>query len=146
MVLKAIKNSLKKNCQKKFYEKKTNSDKKKFQKFSEVPKFRHFPKVMCKTMFVMFRTHLVHWHLHLMQHLAQCNNCCYITKYHSCNLGYNYICTVSHMVGYCLYGTLLLRPRWTACPVQIRAHHRIDVYTDINNRYCSFIVVNSYPQ
>ena len=36
------------------------------------------------------------------------------------------------MVGYYLYETLLLRPRWTACPVQIRAHHHIDVYTDIN--------------
>ena len=40
---------------------------------------------------------------------------------------------LSHTVGYCLYGTLLLRPRWTACPVQIRAHHHIDVYIDINN-------------
>ena len=28
--------------------------------------------------------------------------------------------------------TLLLRPRWTPCPVQIRAHHHINVYTDIN--------------
>ena len=36
------------------------------------------------------------------------------------------------MVSYCLYGTLLLCLRWTACPVQIRAHHHIDVYTDIN--------------
>ena len=51
----------------------------------------------------------------------------------------------------CLYGTLLSRPRWTACPVQIRAHHHIDVYTDINEtlnmtlhahmHYCCFNVV-----
>ena len=43
-------------------------------------------------------------------------------------------CTVRLLltVGYCLYGTLLLRPRWTACPLQIRAHHHIDVFTDIN--------------
>ena len=34
--------------------------------------------------------------------------------------------------GYCLYGTLLLRPRLTACPVQIRAHHHIAVFPDIN--------------
>ena len=52
------------------------------------------------------------------------------TTYHCCNLGYNYVRTVSRMVGYCLYGTLLLRLRWTACPVQIRAHHHTDVYTD----------------
>ena len=38
---------------------------------------------------------------------------------------------VSRMVGYCLYGTLLLRLH-SACPVQIRAHHHTDVYTDIN--------------
>ena len=44
---------------------------------------------------------------------------------------YNYICTV-HTVGYCLYGTLLLHPR-SACPVQMRAHHHIDVFTDINH-------------
>ena len=42
-------------------------------------------------------------------------------------MGYNYV----HVVGYCLYRTLLLRPR-SACPVQIRAHHHIYVYTDIN--------------
>ena len=50
-----------------------------------------------------------------------CPDCCYV-------MGYNYV----HVVGYCLYGTLLLRLQWTACPVQIRAHHHIDVYTDIN--------------
>ena len=38
---------------------------------------------------------------------------------------------VSHMEGYCLYGTLLSR-LYSACPVQIGAHHHIDVYTDIN--------------
>ena len=40
---------------------------------------------------------------------------------------------VSRTVGYCLYGTLLLRPHWTACPVQIRAHHHIAVFPDIND-------------
>ena len=53
-----------------------------------------------------------------------CTDCCYV-------MGYNYV----RAVGYCLYGTLLLRPRWTACPVQIGAHHHIDVYTDINNPF-----------
>ena len=41
-------------------------------------------------------------------------------------------CALSRTVGYCLYGTLLLHPHWTAYPVQIRAHHHIDVHTDIN--------------
>ena len=54
-----------------------------------------------------------------------CTDCCYV-------MGYNYVRTVSRTEGYCLYGTLLLCPRWTACPVQIGAHHHIDVYTDIN--------------
>ena len=49
-----------------------------------------------------------------------CTDCCYV-------MGYNYVCAVSHTEGYCLYGTLLLRPCWTACPIQIRAHHHIDV-------------------
>ena len=35
-----------------------------------------------------------------MQRLAQCNNCCYITKYHSCNLGYNYVRTGPSSVPY----------------------------------------------
>ena len=39
---------------------------------------------------------------------------------------------VSCTEGYCLYGTLLLHP-CSACPIQIRAHHHIDVYIDINN-------------
>ena len=38
--------------------------------------------------------------------------------------------------GCCLYGTLLLRPRWIACPVQIRPHRHIDVYTDITMCQC----------
>ena len=54
---------------------------------------------------------------------------CLLPRY---QMGYNYIRAVSRTVGYCLYGTLLLRPRWTARPVQIRAHHHLDVYTDIN--------------
>ena len=41
------------------------------------------------------------------------------------------------MVGYCLYGTLLLHLR-SACPLQIRAHHHIDVYTYINQGECIF--------
>ena len=40
---------------------------------------------------------------------------------------------MSRTEGYCLYGTLLFCPR-SACPVQIRAHHHIDVYTDISKR------------
>ena len=51
-----------------------------------------------------------------------CTDYCYV-------MGYSYVCAV----GYCLYGTLLLHPRWTACPVRIRAHHYICVYSDINN-------------
>ena len=48
-------------CQKKFFEKKTNFWKfSKIWKFFEVPKFEYFPKVMCKTMFFAFRTHLIH--------------------------------------------------------------------------------------
>ena len=50
-----------------------------------------------------------------------CTDCC-------CVMGYNYV----RAVGYCMYKTLLLRP-CSACPVQIRAHYHIDVYTDINN-------------
>ena len=42
--------------------------------------------------------------------------------------------SLSHTVGYCFYGTLLLRPH-SACPLQIRAHHHIDVHTDINKGY-----------
>ena len=49
-----------------------------------------------------------------------CTDCCYV-------MGYNYI----HMVGYCLYGALLLLLH-SASPVQIRAHHHLDVYADIN--------------
>ena len=41
---------------------------------------------------------------------------------------------VSHMVGYCLYRTLLLHLHWTACAIQIRAHHQIGVYSDMNER------------
>ena len=57
MDMKAMKYSLKKNCQekhfceKKFYEKNIWT-KKIFQKFSKVPKFGYFPNV--------FRTHLIH--------------------------------------------------------------------------------------
>ena len=88
-------------------------------------------------MFFVFRTHLIHWPFAFNAKSCKHNNCCYVTKYHSCNLGDNYIHAVSPTVGYCLYRTLLLRPRWTACPVQIRAHHHIDVYTDINQTVSS---------
>ena len=119
--------------QKKFYEK-TNLDKKIFffGKISEVPKFGYFLKVTWKTMF-FYLEHI--WsisYLHSMQCLAWHNNCWYVTRYHSCNLCYNYVHTVSCTIGYCLYRTLLLHPCWTACPVQIGAHHHIDIYTDIN--------------
>ena len=55
-------------------------------------------------------------------------------------MGYNYIRAVSGMVGYCLYRTLLLRPQWTARSVQIRAHHHIDVYTDIKKTILMFLL------
>ena len=41
---------------------------------------------------------------------------------------------MSRTVGYCLYRPLLLHPR-SAHPVQITAHHHIDVYIDINECY-----------
>ena len=63
-----------------------------------------------------------------MQRLARRCDCCYATKWVTIMSTLD----ASHTVGYCLYGTLLLRLPWTACPVQIRAHHHIDVYTDIN--------------
>ena len=52
------------------------------------------------------------------------NDVCIVRQW----MGYNYV----RAVGYCLYGTLLLRLSWTACPVQIRAHHHIAVCVDIN--------------
>ena len=45
----------------------------------------------------------------------------------------NDVCTDCCCYG--LYGILLLRPR-SACPVQIRTRHHIDVYTDINDIIC----------
>ena len=48
-------------------------------------------------------------------------------------MGYNYVRAVSRLEGYCMYGTKQLRLRWTAYPIQIRAHHHIDVYTDISD-------------
>ena len=67
MVLK-VKKFFKKNYQKKQFCQKTKSMTKQiwtktriFWKFSKVPKFGYFPKVMSKTMFFMFRTHLIHW-------------------------------------------------------------------------------------
>ena len=52
-------------------------------------------------------------------------DCCYVTKLVAI------MSTLSCTVGYCLYGTLLLRLH-SASSVQIRAHHHIVVYTDIN--------------
>ena len=53
------------------------------------------------------------------------------------SLQYSYLC-YRHIFISCksleivrAHYTLLLRPR-SACPVQIRAHHHIDVYADIN--------------
>ena len=92
---------------------------------------------------VILFLHLEHiWsisHLRQMQPLARRNNCCYVTKYHSCNLGYNYICAV----GYCLYRALQLHAR-SACPVQIWAHHHIDVFqTSITSLYLILIMIQS---
>ena len=109
-------------------------------KFSEVPKFGYFLKVVLKTMFFAFRTHLIHGPFasdtmsctmqQLLLHWVTIRLCpCVQDKV-----------PVSRTEGYCLYGTLLLRPR-SACPVQIRANHHIDVYTDINERFKYFICV-----
>ena len=48
-------------------------------------------------------------------------------------MAYNYVHNVSCMVGYCLYGALLLCLCWTACPVQIKAHHHTDFYAAIDD-------------
>ena len=137
--------------------KKTNSDKKFFGKFSEVPKFRYFLKVMCKTMFFTFRTHFIYWPFasNAMSYTKQQLLLCYQIpqlqfrlQLHPCwtvrdkvpvsSVPYSRLLFVrdititSALIGNCLYGTLLLRPRWTACPVQIRAHHHIDVYISIS--------------
>ena len=40
---------------------------------------------------------------------------------------------MSRTEGYCLYGTLLLRPHF-ACTAQVRAHRHINVCTDIKYR------------
>ena len=145
MVLKAMK----KICQNKtFLSKKKNSMKKtkfgqknfsqkfsKVQKFSEVPKFGYFLKVVWKTMFFTFRTHLIHWPF--ASNAMPCTIQTTVAKFPNTTVVIVTItsaldCPVSRTVGSCLYGTLLLRPRWTACPVQIRAHHHIDVYTNIS--------------
>ena len=60
-------------------------------------------------------------HAHVHNHSNSNVNMC------TCGTLQQSFCTV----GYCLYGTLLLRLR-SACPVQIRVHHHTDVYTDIN--------------
>ena len=84
-------------------------------------------KIVQMKSLVLPQMHCLHDATIIMTSLLLC------TTYHCCNSGYNYVRIVSHMVGYCLYRKLLLRPHWTACPVQIRAHHYIDVKTDINN-------------
>ena len=77
----------------------------------------------------MFRTHLIHRPFVsnamfcMMQQLLLCYQ---ISQ-----------CPVSCMVGYCLYGTLLLCPH-SACPVEIRVHHHIDVFSDINDEKIHF--------
>ena len=71
------------------------------------------------------------------------NDVCMLLRY---QMGYNYVGAVSRIVGYCLYGTLLLRPCWTACPVQIRAHHHIDVCTDINKYYERYFLTWIQPK
>ena len=53
-----------------------------------------------------------------------------------------FVLDMSRMAGYCLYGTLLLHPHWTVCPIQIRTYHHINVYTDINHRHVTPSVNN----
>ena len=62
----------------------------------------------------------------MVRHLARLCDCCYVTKWVTitsalCPVWYVTVCT-----GHYYY------VRATACPVQIRAHHNIDVHTDIN--------------
>ena len=52
-----------------------------------------------------------------MQRLARCCDCCYVTKW---------VTITSVRTGQSPVQTM------PVCPVQIRAHHHIDVYTDIN--------------
>ena len=110
MVLKGIKNSLKKNCQKKLFSQKKNSMKKQFgqKKFVSITS--------------------------MLDCMGQSPSGLYGRL-----LFVRDITITSALIGYCLYGTLLLRPR-SACPIQIRAHHHIDVYTDINKQLIFFQV------
>ena len=86
-------------------------------------------------MFFTFRTHLIHWPFAsnamscMMQQLLLHYQIPPVVIW----VRIMSALEVSRTVGDCLCGTLLLRPCWTACPVQIRAHHPIDVYTDSNN-------------
>ena len=122
------------------------------QKFSEVRKFGYFPKVMWKTVFFALRTHLIHQPL-----ASNATSCTMLQLAMLPNITVVIWVTIMstldmfHTIGYCLYGTLLLCPRWTACPVQIRAHHHRDVYTDINERIyryckiCHLYFTTAYP-
>ena len=63
-------------------------------------------------MFFALRTHLSH-----RPFASNATSCCYVTKW---------ITITSTRTGQSPVQTV------PACPVQIRAHHHIDVYTDIN--------------
>ena len=107
---------------KKFYEKKQIWPKNFFWKFSEVwkfskvPKFGYFPNVfyirntldplaICIQCYVLHDTTTV-------ATLPNTTVVIWVTIMSALD--------VSCTVGYCLYGTLLLRPRWTACYVHLR--------------------------
>ena len=128
MVLKATENSLKKKLleknifdTKKFYEKKMGK-KNFFRNFLKVGNFLNFLR-SCEKQCCLHLEHIDQLAICApMQCLAWCNNCCYISKYHCAP--YRRLLFVQDIT--------IIYIRATACPVQIRAHHHIDVYTDIN--------------
>ena len=70
-------------------------------------------------MFFTFRTHLIHQPFASNTTSCTIQQCCYVTKL---------VTITSPHTG---QSPVQIVP---ACPVQIRAHHHIDVYTDINER------------
>ena len=73
--------------------------------------------------FFMFGTHLIHWPLHPMQHLARCNNNCDVTVAMLPNTTAVIWVTITSVLE-CTEQS----------PVQIRAHYHKDVHTNINKK------------
>ena len=131
MVLKAIKKFFEKKLSVKTFLSKKNSAKKKTnldkKKITEIFQSGNFLKFLSLDIFQRSHakqcfSHLEHIlsmdHLHPMQCLVQCN-CCYVTKWVT-------MTSTLDRTGQ--------NPEQTvpACPVQIRAHHHINVCADIN--------------